>query len=594
MYGVARLQPGMTPDAATRALGALTSRWTAEGLYPESMQFTAFAISLVDEVSGGVKTALFVLLGAVGLLLLLTCANVANLVLTRAEGRSREVAVRSALGAGKGRIMRLALIESVILGVGGGVVGTWLAWAGVRLLISGAPTSIPRAAEIGIHPIVLVFTLLLSILTGVLFGLLPALRVSRVNLATSLRDGGRAATERGRRQSRSLLVIADVALAVVLVIGAGLTMRSFMALTDLNPGFGTQNALTIQLTLPQTEYATTESRVEFFDRMRTQVGELNGVQAAGFVRVLPLASEIGDAGIVIDGKPIPAGEQGRQADWQVVTPGYFEAMQMRLINGRFFDATDTPDGQLVMAINETLADQYFPGEDPIGQRARVMGGTEWLTIVGVIGDARHNGLTNPVKRKWFVPHSQFAASAGGTPRGMTLVVRSAGDPRAMLGPVERVVRQGDPNIPLSAVATLEDVMSDAVQGQRFTTTLMGVFAGLALLLAAVGIYGVIAYSVSQRTQEIGIRVALGADRRSVGALVLKQGMLPALIGIGLGLALAALLSRSLVSLLYGVTPLDGVTFAAIPVLLFLVALLAMVIPARKAIRVDPMTAIRYE
>ena len=319
------------------------------------------------------------------------------------------------------------------------------------------------------------------------------------------------------------------------------------------------------------------------------------MEASGFVRVLPLADEIGDAGMAIEGKPVAPGEPNRSADWQAVTPGYFEAMRIPLIRGRFFDNTDTPDGLQVIAINQTLATQYFGGENPIGQRIRV-GGPDgpWRIVVGVVGDSRHNGLTNPAKRAWFLPHNQFANSWGSTRRAMTLVVRTTADPRAVLPAVEAVIHKRDPNLPLSAIATMEDVMATALQAQRFTTSLMAGFATLALVLAAIGMYAVISYSVSQRTREIGIRLALGADGRTVRELVVRQGMAPVLAGVGLGLLGALLLSRVLTGLLYDVTVRDPATFLLIPTALLLVAYGSTSVPALRATRVHPMEALRYE
>jgi putative ABC transport system permease protein len=596
LYGVARMVPGVTSAAVTTELRALTRRWTEEGLYPPSMQFTAFAVPLTDEVSGGVRLALVVLGAAVGLLLLLTCANVANLILARADGRSREIALRSALGAGRGEIIRLALTESFVLALAGGLAGLGLAWAGVRLFVARAPTTIPRLTEVSVDWRVLGFTMFTSVVAGVLFGLAPALLATRQPLAEALRDGGRGQSggPSGRR-SRTLLVMAEMGLAVLLVIAAGLTIRSFRNLLSIDPGFDADRVLTLRLSLPQNGYPTNESIVGFYQRLGDQVRHLPGVQAAGFVRLLPLASEIGDAGMMIEGKPLGPGEPGRSADWEAVTPGYFEAMRMRLVRGRFIDSTDVTDGQQVIAINETLAREYFPGEDPLGQRIRVGNPTSPLrTIVGVIGDVHHNEITSQVKRMWFLPHSQWANSYGNTRPAMTLVVRTEGDPGSALEPVRALVRDIDANLTISQIASLDEVVAAATREQRFTMALMTGFAALALVLAAVGIYGVISYSVNQRTREIGIRLALGAEAGSVRALVLRQGLMPALAGIGGGLIAAGLLTRFLGSLLYGVAPLDPLTFVAIPMLLLLVATASVLLPASRASRVDPMEALRGE
>lgn len=594
IYGIARMQPGVTAEAVTAELTALTQRWTAEGLYPASMQFGAFAVSLVDEVSGPVRLALMVLAAAVILLLLLTTANVANLTLIRADSRAREMAVRAALGAGRRQLVRLALTESLLLSLAGGAAGLVLAWGGVRLLISRAPTTIPRLAEVSVNLEMLGFTLLLAVITGVLFGLLPALSLTRVPLSQRLRDGGRGQSDGPSAwRGRSLLVVAEMGLAVLLVIGAGLTIRSFLNLLDIDPGFDPGNTLTLRLSLPQNQYPDDPSVVTFYQQLGDEVRQLPGVTAAGFVRVLPLADEIGDWGTEIEGKPVAPGEPGRSADWQVVSPGYFEAMKLRLVSGRLLDATDTPDGLQVIAINETLAREYFAGENPLGQRIR-MGGPDrpWRTIVGVMGDVHHQSLTAPVKRKWFVPHSQWARSSGNPRRAMTLVARSSGDPRALLEPVTALVHARNPDLAISKVATLDEVLAAATREQRFTMTLMSGFAALALALAAVGIYGVISYSVSRRTREIGIRLALGAQVGAVRALVLRQGLAPAVAGIVGGLGLALPLSGYLRSLLYGVAPVDGLTFIAIPMLLLLVAAAAVLLPALRASRVEPVEALR--
>lgn len=594
-YGVARLAPGATPDGATAEMQALVRRWTEEGRYPAAMEFSAYTIPGSEEVNGRVRVALLVLTGAVGLLLLITCANVANLLLTRADARNREMAVRAALGAGRRRLLRLNLTESLVLAVAGGALGLLLAWAGVRLLASQAPTSVPRAGELGLHGAVLGYTVVVTLLTGIIFGLLPALRVSGVNLAATLKEDGRGGESRGRLRGRAILVAAETALAVMLVIGAALMVRSFLNLLSVDPGFETRGILTVRLALPQARFPDTGSRVRFFEQVRQEVAALPGVEAAGFVRVLPLADEIGDADMEIEGRPTAPDEPDRSADWQIVTPGYFEAMRIPLLRGRLFDDTDTPDGAQVIAINETLANEYFRGEDPLGKRIRVGDNDRpWRTIVALVGDTRHHGLTGPVKRQWFIPHNQFANSWGITSLAMTLVLRTGGNPEALLEPVGRAVHRIDPDVPLAQVATMEAVVGTAVQDQRFSTTLMAGFALLALLLAAVGIYAVVSYSVTQRTREIGIRVALGADTGSVRRLVVRQGMAPALAGILVGLAGATALARFLHSLLFGISTLDPPAFLGPPLVLLLVAAGATLLPAIRATRVDPMAALRAE
>ncbi len=601
-YAIGRLRPGVSVAQVTAELKALTQRWTTEKTYaeyPESMRFTAFAVALTDEVSGKVRLALLVLVAAVGLLLLLTCANVANLVLTRADGKSREVAVRAALGAGKRHMLKLALTESILLGVAGGALGLLLAWAGVRVLVARAPTTVPRLSELAVDPSVLGFTLLLSVATGVLFGLLPVAQVSRMDLAKVLHEGGRGQSGGlGRRRGRTLLVVAEMALAVLLVIGAGLTIRSFRNLQQIDPGFDGRNVLTFRLTLPAARYPEAERVEGFYQNLGDQVRRLPGVRAAGFVRVLPLAAEIGDAGLQIEGRPpTPPNTPGLSADWQAVSPGFFEAMGMRLASGRFFDGTDTPGGMQVVMINRALAREYFPGEDPLGKRLRIFGGDQqpWRTIVGVVADYHHNGLLTPVKRAWFVPQNQWAISNGGRARrSMTMAIRTSADPVPLLEPVRSIVRKMDPDLPLTQVTTMDAVLSAATQEQRFTVGLMAGFAALALVLAAVGIYGVISYSVSQRTREIGIRLALGASVGEVRSLVLRQGMAPAVTGIVIGLGLAVLLTRYLRTLLYGVAPLDPLTFGTIPVLLLMVAVASVLVPAARASRVAPVEALRGE
>jgi len=594
-YAVARLAPGVTAAQASATVGTMARRWTEEGLYRESMQFSPFVLSLEEEVTGDVSTPLVILLASVGLLLLITCVNVANIMLTRADGRRREIAVRAALGADRRHLLRLVLTEALLVGLAGGVVGLLLAWGGVELLSATAPTIIPRAGMLSLDGTVLGFTLLAALSSGVLVGAVPALRLSRINLVGALKDGGGGSDSGRRRQGRSLLIAAEMALTVVLVIGAGLLVRSFVNILNVDPGLDPHNVLTLRLSLPASDYPENADLVRFYQQLRDEVVQIPGVEAAGIVRRLPLADDIGDAGFAIQDRPVAEEEQGRSADWQVAGPGYFEAMGMRVVAGRFFDESDRSDGAPVILLNETLVREYFGDETPIGKQVRAGGGrSNWRTVIGIVGDVRHHGLTRPVKRKWYVPHSQFGDVFGITRRTMYLTVKTAGDPHAPLPAIERLVHARDPNLPLTRVRTMEDVMGAAVKEQRFTTALMAGFAILALVLAAVGVYGVIAFAVSRRTQEIGIRLALGADRGMVRRLVVRQGMAPALAGVAIGLVVAAGVSRLMASVLYAVSPLDPLTFATMPAALALVALAATIIPAQRATRVEPVRALKYE
>ncbi|MES2125573.1 MAG: ABC transporter permease, partial [Gemmatimonadota bacterium] len=443
---------------------------------------------------------------------------------------------------------------------------------------------------------VALFTLALSLLTGAVFGVLPLARVNRMNLSNELREGSRGASDgRSGKRGRTLLVITEMALAVLLVISAGLTIRSFVNLLQIDPGFNARGVLTMRVSLPNATYQDPTSVENFYHQLGEQVRALPGVQAAGFGRLLPLASEMGDAGLAVESHPVPAGVPGYQADWQAVSPGYFEAMQMKLVAGRFIDATDTRDGLQTIVINQTLAKEYFPGENPLGQRIRVGGQDRpWRVVVGIVGDYHHNGLTAPFKRAFFVPADQWVNSYGQPRRAMTLIVRTSADPQGLIAPISDISRRLAPDVPMTQVTTMGAVLSAATQEQRFTMALMAGFALLALILAAVGIYGVLSYSVSQRTREIGIRLALGAEVRSVRALVLRQGIAPALVGIGLGVVAALLLTRFLGSMLYGVAPVDAVTFLTIPLLLLAVAAGSVLVPAVRASRVEPVEALRGE
>jgi len=595
LFAAARLAAGATAEQATAELKTMAARWTEQNLYPVEMRFEAFAVPVREEIVAGIRPALLLLLGAVGFLLLIACANVANLFLARAEARTREVAVRAALGAGRGRLVRQLLTESTVLALAGGLAGLALAFAGTRLLTIWAPTDIPRLTEVSVNGKVLLFTLAASLLTGVIFGLAPALQASRPNLTSALKEGGLGSTVGVERQYfRSLLVLAEVALAVSLLIGAGLLLRSFWELSKIDLGLDPKNVLTLRLSLPQASYPEPTDVTRFYDRILERVRGLPAVRSAGAVRMLPLAGTIGDWSVVIEGRPQEAGFNPK-GDWQVVSSGYFETMKTRLVAGRFITEEDRADGLQVSVINETMARTYWPGELPIGKRFR-MGSPErpWITIVGVVGDERHNGVDEVIKEKFFRPHRQFPQSTGFASRAMTLVLRTDSAPNPLVMPVVREIRALDAGLPVSSIRTMEEVVSSAVAEPRFTMMLLGLFAGVSVLLASIGIYGILSYLVGQRVHEIGIRMALGASGGKILNLILGRALALAGAGVAVGVLLAFALSRLMSGLLYGVSATDPLTFAFTPAALFLVALAASFLPARRATRVDPIVALRTE
>ena len=581
------LKPGVTIEQARAETDLIARR--LEEQYPESnARWSLNLVPLQEQVIGGFGTSLWVLLGAVGFVLLIACANVSNLMLARAAGRRRELALRTALGASRWRVVRQQLTESVLLSVAGGAAGLLLAAWGVDVLAALGAGDIPRSREIGVDGRVLAFTVALSVLTGIAFGLLPALRASRPNLNEVLKDAGRGSSGPGRGRVRSALVVAEIALALTLLAGAGLLIKSFVGLRHVNPGFDPAHVLTLRVDLARSRYTKPEQAAAFFDQLQRRVAGLPGVEAAGLVSELPLSGQPNDMYFSVAGRPPQTPDQKVTADYRRVNQDYFRAMRIPVLRGRGFTEQEVTSNARAVVVNETLARTFFPDEDPLGKHLVIdFGKAEEYEIVGVAGDVLHRSLEGDVYQMMYVPTLRI----GGT----NLVVRTtSSDPTALASAVRAEVAAIDKDQPVSSVRTMEEVVAGSVAQQRFRTFLLAAFACVALLLAGVGIYGVIAYSVTHRTHEIGIRMALGAQTRDVLRMVVGQGMVLALAGVGCGLLAAFGLTRVLSSLLFGVTATDAWTFAAVSLLIVAVSFLACLLPARRATKVDPMVALRYE
>jgi putative ABC transport system permease protein len=583
---IGRLRAGVTQQQAQAEFSGIAAQLVQ--LYPETdANIGANLVPLQEEVVGKARPLLLALAGAVGLVLLIACANVANLMLARATARHRALAIRAAMGAGRGRLVRELLTESALLSLFGAAGGVALAVWGVRVLVAIAPTVLPRREEIAVDGTVLLFTLAVALVTGALFGLIPALQASRVQVSDALREGSRGSDGAGRGRLRSVLVVAEVALSLVVVIGASLLIRSFVRLQGVNPGFDVENVISMDLSSLGPEAAR---RGALMEEIYTRLRGLPGVIAAGETSRLPLAGVGGNptSNLQIERRPVPPGQE-RQIDFRRASRDYFRAMNIPLLAGRMFELSDDarPESPAVALLNQAAVKKFFPGEDPLGQRIQ-MGGGSWFTIVGVVGNVRHLGLATEPRPEAYMHTLQ------GPLNNPQLVVRMAGDASAAISSIRGVIRAADANIIISRVSTMEDVRYASLAGPRFNTILFGVFAVLALALGLVGIYGVMAYTVTQRRHEIGIRMALGAQPRDVLRMVVGHGMKLAGAGAAIGLAVALGVTRVMRALLYETSPTDPLTFAVVVALLVAVALLACIVPARRATRVDPLIALRYE
>jgi putative ABC transport system permease protein len=596
LMAVVRLPLGIDPDRAAARMHVVEERWMRDGHISNRQGLERRPVLIEDLVLGDVRSALWLLLGSVAVILLIACANVANLTLARSDERHREVAVRAAVGASRSRIVRQLLTESLLVAGIGGIVGIALAYAGTQLLVAVRPAGIPRVELVTIDIAVLGFSLLLALITGIAFGLAPAMELSRPDLNRGLKEGGRTGSVGGARQRfRDSLVVAQMAMSVVLLIGAMLLTRSFIELRRIDLGFRPDSALSVRIALPSLAYPDPASITGFYRTLRQRLAQAPGVISVGATRLLPLTGTIGDWSITLEGR-VRVPEENPNGDWQVVTPGYFESMGMRLVRGRVITDNDHENAPVAAVINETMANRYWPNEDVIGKRYHL--GTNsrpWITVVGIVGQVRHNAVTETPRAEMYIPHAQWPVATGGGVRpAMTFVIRTSGDPLAALPHVREAVRSLDPNLPVADIRTLERVTDDSLARPRFTTFLLGLFAALALTLATIGIYGVISLLVTRRRQEIGIRMALGAAPLAIVRMVLRRGALLAALGVGVGLVSAALLSRIVASMLYGITPFDPITFATIPVVLLIVAMVASLIPAGRAATVDPVVALREE
>ena len=587
-----RLKPGVSVAQAQTEVEGINN-WLAQQYPDENKERVRRLMPLHERITGEVRPALLILFGAVGLVLLVACANFSSLLLARSAARQQELAIRAALGAVRGRLVRQVLTESLLLALLGGVGGLVLTMWGVDLLVALKPDDLPLAGHISIDRWVLAFTFGVSVLTGVVFGLVPALSSSRLDMNEVLKEGGRgAAGGRLRQRVRSVLVVSEVALALMLLIGAGLLIKGFWRLRSVEPGFKPENLLTMRLELPETRYKEIPAQTQFRQGLLERLNALPGVEAA-MVSELPMSGDQLTHNFVIDGRPPVAVGSEPELNTRTVAGDYFRAMNIPVMEGRDLTPHDRADAPMVGVVNESFVRQYFPGESPVGKRIRWarVEPPQWMTIVGVVGDVKHFGLNQPEEPAFY---SSYFQQVQPWKRWMYLVVRSQGDLGSLANRVKSEVWAVDKLLPVTRVKPMTEVMSASIAGQRFNLTLMSVFAVTALLLSAVGIYGVIAFSVTQRSHEIGVRIALGAQTGDVLRLIVGQGLKLVLIGIGLGLLGAFAITRLMQSLLFGVSATDPATFAALAALLAGVALLASYVPARRATRVDPMVSLRYE
>ena len=591
---IARIKPELTLEQARSDMTRVSER-IVEGApeYPYAkFGYRVLINPLLEEYVGDIRPALMMLMGSVALVLLIACTNVANLLLVRASAREREIGIRTALGAGRGRLIRQMLTESVVLSLVGAVVGIALARVGVSLLAAMAAQSFPRLGETHIDLTALTFTIVVALATGILFGLFPAFQSARSATQDVLKEGSQTSTAgRGRLRLRRVLVAAEVALSLLLLVGAGLLIKSFMRLQGVDAGFDPSGVLTMRIVVPAARYSQPDQVRSFYREVLRRVSALPGVTKVGASNGIPLSGSGGSGTTTIDNPAFPDDRGTPEADQRIVTPGYFEAMGMTILSGRMFDERDSETGQPVAIIDETMARTFWPNEDPIGKRIK-RGGRQstqpWLTIVGVARHVRYRTLEEPSRVQLYMPHSQVPTT------GMSLAIKTHLEPGTLSTSVQREVIAVDPEQPVWAIRTMDELMATSVMRRQLIMTLLTLFAGIALMLAAVGIYGVIWYWVTQRSHEIGIRVAIGASRLDVLKMVLGQSMSVVLIGVVIGLVGAAALTQVMATLLYDVSATDAITFASYSAALILVGLLASYLPARRATRIDPVTMLRQQ
>ena len=587
---VARLKPGVTVEQARAEVQMIAQRLEQEHPKTNNGQ-SATVVSITADTVGGFKRTLWLVFGAVVFVLLVACANVANLLLARATARHKEITIRAAIGAGRSQLIRQLLTESLMLALAGGALGLFFATWGIKVIESVASRINPVFQNISIDTTTLVFTVITSVVTGLVFGLAPALHLSKPDLASWLREGRSSGGSATRNRLRGTLVVAEVAMTLVLLVCAGLLIRTVMRLRNVDAGFNASNVLTMNIGLPGIKYPKPENVVSFYKQATDRIAALPGVRAAGVTSVLPLSENFDGRGLVVEDFPKPVGEE-ISVDLYVVTPGYLQAMEIPLRRGRAISEQDIPDSAMVALINQTMADELWPNQDAVGRRIKFRGSEKnpqpWRTIVGIVSNVSQYSLDKKPPMQIYLPHSQFPTSFN------NIVVKTQNDPNSMLAAVRREILAVDKDQAIYNVVTLEQLHSDSISLRRFLMLLLIFFAVVTLTLAAVGIYGVMSYAVTQRTQEIGIRMALGARTGDVLALVVKGGIALALAGVGIGLITALALTRLMESMLFGVAPTDMLSFVVGSLALVAVAALACYIPARRATKVDPLVALRYE